>query len=453
MKQLSLETLSLEIQDIAFPEGFGVGRNRDFVCFVPGGLPGDVVRVEMVRKNRRFGYAKIVEVERESPFRVAPACPHAGECGGCLFQNLRYEKQLELKQNYLLHTLRRIGNVPIESVQVEPIVPSVEKYYYRSKVELFFAERGQARLGFRERVSPLEPYTGRLVAVGQCPIFSRSLERLLPVFSEFAGRVGASASGRGTSGAVLKRLIVREAKWNGRLMVSLVVAGNGMAEIPWLLREIQKSLPEVASFWVIGDRKKEVLFGAPYLDEMFGHLTFRVYPQTFSQPNTRMAERLYRSITELCQATAGDRVLGLYCGTGPIEISLSPFARKIVGIDSDAGNITTAIENCRINRVRNCQFYRQTAEQASNLNVAGPFDLVVVDPPRAGLTTQALSFIQSLAAGRLVYVSCNPSTLARDLKRLREGRFVARRIIPFDFFPHGGHLETLVLLEKDRLAG
>src|SRR5664279_5315236 len=136
---------------------------------------------------------------------------------------------------------------------------------------------------------------------------------------------------------------------------------------------------------------------------MFGRRTFRVYPQTFSQPNTRTAEKLYESISGLCHATKSQRVLGLYCGTGPIEISLSPFAQKVVGVDSDAGNINTAIENCRINQVRNCQFYRQMAERASSLSISGSFDLIVVDPPRAGLTPEALRFIKGLAARRLIY--------------------------------------------------
>jgi 23S rRNA (uracil1939-C5)-methyltransferase len=440
--------LSLEILDIAFPQGFGVARHGDFVCFVPGGLPGDRVRVKMARENRRFGYAQILAIEEESPFRVAPVCPHAGACGGCAFQNLLYEKQLELKQNYLLQTLRRIGNIPLEDIKVEPIAPSVEQYYYRSKVELFFGQDGPMRVGFRERVSPFEPYSGKLIPIEQCPIFSRSLERVLPLFSEYAGRVQAGTRGKQTSRVTLRKLIVREAKWNKRLMVSLVVEGNDATELPWLLGQIESEVSEVASLWVISDRKKEVLLGTPYLEEMFGQRTFRVYPQTFSQPNTRTAEKLYDAISGLCQATKSERVLGLYCGTGPIEIALSPFARKIVGVDSDAGNIATAIENCRINQVRNCQFYRQTAERASALNISGPFDLIVVDPPRAGLTPEAVGFIKGLAARRLIYVSCNPSTLARDLKRLHEASYMPRRILPFDFFPHGAHLETLALLEK-----
>jgi 23S rRNA (uracil1939-C5)-methyltransferase len=447
-RSLSDAQLLLEIVDVAFPEGYGVAKRDDFVLFVPGGLPGDIVRAKIAREGKRFGFAQLLDFERESPFRTAAACPHFGVCGGCVFQNLAYEKQLELKQNYLLQTLHRIGNVALDPVEVAPIVPSVEQYFYRSKVELFFGKYGSASVGFRERVSPFEPYTGRLVSIERCPIFSESLERLLPLFTEYAGRVYAGAHAKQTKQVALKKLIVREAKWNKKLMVSLVVSGDDVTEVPWLLQEMQREVPEVASLWVITNRRKELLLGSPYLEEMLGRQTFRVYPQTFFQPNTRTAERLYESIAGLCVATASERILGLYSGAGPIEISLSPFARKIVGIDSDRENIAAAIENCRINQVRNCQFYRQTVEHASSLGILGPFDLIIVDPPRAGLTPEALSFIKGRGVPRLIYVSCNPSTLARDVKRLHEARYTPKKILPFDFFPHVAHLETLVLLES-----
>ncbi len=161
-----------------------------------------------------------------------------------------------------------------------------------------------------------------------------------------------------------------------------------------------------------------------------------------------MAEKLYQSIAGLCQTPGIERVLGLYCGVGPIEISLSPYVREIAAVDSERENIAAAVENCRINEVRNCRFHRQKAEQASGLFRSGSFDLLVIDPPRAGLTPEALRFVTGLGVPRLVYVSCNPSTLARDLKILAAAKCVPKKIVPFDFFPHGAHMETLVLLEK-----
>ena len=447
MKQFSADKLSLEIVDIAFPDGFGVAKTGDRVCFVPGALPGDIVRVRIARQSKRFCFAEMTDIEGRSPFRVDPLCPHAGTCGGCVFQGLQYEKQLELKQNYLLQTLRRIGNVPLETADVSPILPSVDHYYYRSKVELFFEAHGSA-IGFRERVSPFERYTGRLVPVRQCPIFSTTLERLLPLFSEYAGRIHAAGSRKNPGGAALKKLIVRETKRDKKVMLVLVVEGRTVTELPWLLRQLQNRVPEVASFWTAINGKRELLFGSTHIEEMLGSFRFRVYPQTFFQPNTHMAEKLYQAIAGLCQGPGIERVLGLYCGAGPIEISLSPYVREIAAVDSERENIAAAVENCRINEVRNCRFERQEAEQASALFSSGSFDLLVIDPPRGGLTPEALRFVIGLDAPRLVYVSCNPSTLARDLKILADAKSVPKKIVPFDFFPHGAHMETLVLLEK-----
>ncbi len=274
MKHPSADYLSLEIVDIAFPEGFGVARTGDRVCFVPGALPGDIVRARIARQSKRFCFAEMTAIERRSPFRVDPVCPHAGMCGGCAFQGLQYEKQLELKQNYLLQTLRRIGNVPLEATDVSPILPSVDQYYYRSKVELFFEAHGSA-IGFRERVSPFEQYTGRLVPIRQCPIFSTTLERLLPLFSEYAGRVHAAGSGNKPSGAALKKLIVREAKRDKKVMLILVVEGHNVAELPWLLKELENRVPEVASLWTVTNRKRELLSGSAHIEEMIGPFKFK----------------------------------------------------------------------------------------------------------------------------------------------------------------------------------
>lgn len=448
MKQYSEEMRSLEIIDIAFPDGFGVAKQGELVWFVPGALPGDVVQAKMVRRSKRFGFAQLLSIERESPFRIEPVCAHTQHCGGCVFQDLQYEKQLELKQNYLVQTLRRIGNVALDRIEVPPILPSVEQYYYRSKVELFFGDSPAGAVGFRERVSPFEPYVGRLVEIRQCPIFSTVLERLLPLMAEYASRIHANARGRKENVAIPRKLVIREAKWNKRLMVSLVYQGNSILELPWLLTSLQREVPEIASLWTVANRKREILFGSPFLEEMIAGFKFRMDPETFFQPNAAMAGRLYESIGDVCRATGSQKVLGLYCGTGPIEISLSPFVREVVGIDSNQENIAAALENRRSNQVRNCRFYRQKAEQADRLGIADSFDLVIVDPPRAGLTGEALRFITGAAAPRLIYVSCNPSTLARDLKHLADRNFIPIKILPFDFFPHTAHLETLVLLEK-----
>ena len=240
---------------------------------------------------------------------------------------------------------------------------------------------------------------------------------------------------------------MREAKWNGQLMIGLVGRG-GLHHADLLVRSVCRAAPEVASICAVSNGSTRTVYGAAYLEEKLGLHAFRVYPETFFQPNTRTAEKLYESIVALCALTGQERVLGLYCGTGPIEISLAPFVREVVGVDSEADNISAAAENCEINNIRNCTFYRSAAEKVQTAGIREPFDVVVVDPPRSGLAPGVPQFIAAAGIPRCVYVSCNPSTLARDLKRLHEYGYEPARILSFDFFPHGAHVEALVLLEK-----
>ncbi len=441
--------LLLEIVDIAFPEGFGVAKQDDFVLFVPGGVPGDVVHARMLRRSKRFGFAQILDFEQESPFRTTPVCPHFGTCGGCAFQNLLYEKQLDLKENHLLQSLRRIGNVDLERVDVTPIVPSVERYFYRSKVELVFGQvGGRHTVGFRQRTSPFEPYRARVVPVEQCPIFSPALKGVIALITEYGQQAFSGVRGKRNKQDKLQSMIVREAKWNQKLMVCLVPSGGQVARHDWLVRRMEQEIPEVASLCAITHRGRQTLFGTAYLEESIGPYRFRVYPETFFQPNTRTAAKLYESIVNVCAPTGHERVLGLYCGTGPIEIFLSPFVRDVVGIDSERHNIAGAEENCAINDIRSCHFRLARAEEAETLGLSGPFELVIVDPPRTGLAQEAVQFISNTGAPRCVYVSCNPSTLARDMKRLAGEGYIPEKIIPFDFFPHSAHVEALAVLKR-----
>ncbi|MEO0249226.1 MAG: 23S rRNA (uracil(1939)-C(5))-methyltransferase RlmD [candidate division WOR-3 bacterium] len=444
--------LRLEITDISFPEGWGVARIEGFVFFVPGVVPGDRILARLIRKTSRYGYAEVLDLECESPLRTTPPCPHFGRCGGCVLQNLQYEKQVDLKERYLLQTLRRIGSVDLDNVETEMMVPSAAQYYYRSKVELFFEYRGdRVVLGFMERVSPLTPSRPRVIPIDTCAIFSKSMERLVPAVRAYAASLhnaGRTSGARQKKQGRLKRITLRESKWDGRLMACLKGSGEETGGLPQFVEAVRREVPEVASLHILSEGKGRCLYGTPYIEEQLDRFMFRIYPETFFQPNPGTALLLYRSIAKSAGATGRERVLGLYCGAGPIEIFLSPLVGEVVGIDSSRRNIEDAMENCRINDIHNCRFYCGKAEDMLAGSGLGRFDIVIVDPPRAGLAEKALGLAAAVGASRLVYVSCNPATLARDLKRLRQSGYIPRRIQPFDFFPHAAHLETFVLLER-----
>ncbi len=438
---------SAEISDIALPSSHGVTRLNDMVIFVPGAVPGDRVRLRVVRLNRRFAYGELVMIEEESRVRERPRCPFFGRCGGCDLQALSYEAQLKVKENHLVQVLRRVGGQDLEGVEVASIVPSVDTFFYRGKVEFSFGEAdGRVTLGLSERPSPLRPSKGRVVPVEGCFLFSPAAAEVLPVVHEWLRRTGLTAYNPLTGKGTLKRLVLREAKGTGEIMGHLVAA----SDISGLLGDLGELLPgavaQLRSFYVTGAATR-LLWGKPAIDELLAGFTFRIYPLSFFQPNPKTAGRLYERLIAVAGLTGGERVVGLYCGAGTIELILARHAKEVTGIDSSKENIAAAKENAGLNRSQNCLFLKDKAEKAARRFKARKVDLLVIDPPRAGLTREAVAAVREIRAERLAYISCNPSTLARDLLSLKE-IYKARQVVPFDFFPHTSHFEVLTMLER-----
>ncbi|MBA4418323.1 MAG: 23S rRNA (uracil(1939)-C(5))-methyltransferase RlmD [Syntrophus sp. (in: bacteria)] len=449
--------LSLEIVDIALPDGYGVGKKGTFVFFVHGAVVGDQVTIRVIKEDKRFSYGEIIEIEQPSPFRCEPQCPHFGPCGGCVLQHLTYEKQLEIKENNLRQTLGRIGGIDISSLDMMPIVPSPEQYFSRNKIELAFGkDKNHVTLGFRERVNPAEKYKGRVIPIQKCLIFSKAAETIIPLVLNFVKRHGLLPYDPLTKKGFLRHLVLREAKSTGDLMVILETTRGELPGMGDLWRALSEALPKVKSLYrVINTQSidtgryeaEEHLFGERSIEESIGNFRFNVYPQSFFQPNTKVAEMMYRTIIDLSEPDINDRVLGLYCGAGPIEIFFSSKVREVTGIDSNPSSIASARENCRLNGVENCTFIEGRLERFRERLPLNP-DILVIDPPRGGISKEGLTIIQGLKPEKIVYVSCNPSTLARDIRYLREHRYMPKRIASFDAFPHTTHLESVTIIEK-----
>ena len=447
---------SISIHDIAFPNNYGVGKIDGYVLFVPGALPGDRVKVEITHRGKRFGYGKIVSIEEPSRFRVGPGCPHFGLCGGCTLQNLDYNHQLTIKENYLHQTLKRLGNIDLNEIDISPITASPETSFYRSKIELAFGERdGQITLGLRERASPFQRYTAPVVPLRECRAFNPLIEKIIPVFADFAQVNRFIPYNPVTRQGFLRHLIIRQSKSTGDLMCTLETTKGVLPDMKQCWQTLTQEVPEVASFYsainngqtdVVRYEKTLHIAGKSFIEEKLGPFTFRIHPQSFFQPNVKAAEKLYEKIPDLLSLDKNGTMLGLYCGAGPIEIFLSPHVRKVIGIDSLPENITNAIENCQVNAVTNCSFHAMAVENILENSLIQKPDLLVIDPPRGGITPEALTVILGLGPTRIVYISCNPATLARDLTFFRERQYAIKKIAPFDFFPHASHLETVVCL-------
>ena len=455
IEEFKIPEIEVEVEDIAFPNSFAVGKKENFVIFIPGATYKDRVKVRIKRGKRNFSYGEVVEILKPSPFRTNPVCPHFGKCGGCCFQNLKYEKQLELKFNYIVKTLEKIGEIDIKKVDIQPIIPSPDIYYYRNKMEFAFGGKEEIYTGLRERNSPFEKYRWNVVPVEKCLIFSPLYEKISPLIIEFAKKTSLPSYDPYTKKGYFRHLILREGKNTKEAMAILVTKSGKDLNFTSLIEKINDIAPEIRSFyWVENDQLSDVvsferkhhIFGKSSIEEKINNFTFKISPSSFFQPNSKGTEILYSKIQENIEE--GKRILGLYCGTGTIEVSVSGKSKEVVGIDSEEVNISVAYENCKRNNVNKCKFYCGRVEKILGRENIGNFDTVIVDPPRSGLTTKALRKIVKMEIPEFIYVSCNVSTFSRDINLLKENGYKLEKLYPFDLFPHTPHMEVLGILKK-----
>ncbi|HOL22449.1 MAG TPA: 23S rRNA (uracil(1939)-C(5))-methyltransferase RlmD [bacterium] len=448
----------IEIVDMAFPKNWAVGRSGGMVIFVPDAVYGDKVRVFITERKKNFAYGKVIKIIQPSPYRVEPLCKHFGLCGGCVLQNLRYENQLELKSMYLLNTIRKIaGKDVLDGVEVLPIIPSPDIFFYRNKMEFAFgSEKNRIFLGLRKRGDASGGYHKNTVPLSECSIFSEVVKKIFPVVSEFAERTGLGVYNPYTGEGFFRHLVIREGKNTGELMVILVTKSG---EIPDMTKLMDKLPLNVKSLWwvennrisdVVAFERKHHLYGDACIEEKMGEMKFRIAPQSFFQPNTKASEVLYSKIREDLEDSGVNNLLGLYCGSGVMEIYLSSSVKKVTGIDIEPSNIATAEENCRINNIKNCHFYQCSVEDMvkRHRDTVKDVDAIIVDPPRAGLSKKAMKNVTGIGSKKIIYVSCNVSAFARDTAGLREYGYFLEKLYCVDFFPHTTHLESMGVFGK-----
>ena len=449
--------LSVKIEDLAFPENAGVASADGRKLLIPGAVTGETVRVQVIGERGAARVAEVIRIESPAPGRAEPRCRHFGTCGGCLFQNIDYGAQLELKERHLRRTLEEAG-MGKDVGAVKPITPSPDLYAYRNKMEFAFGEKfGALALGLREKVTARRQTYRRTLPLEECPIFGPVVDRVFPVFVDFAREKGLEGFEPATRKGELRHLVLRQGKRTGELMAVLVTVEAPDIDLSLLAGRLMAAAPELRSFVHVTNKRgsdivehemTRIVAGAPFIEEKLAGLVFRIYPQTFFQTNTAGAELVYRRIREEAPLARDSRVLGLYCGSGAIELSLAGAVGKVRGVDSSAANIAAAVENALVNRIENAEFVPGTVEGLVGGPLREPADVVVVDPPRVGLTGKALRRVLSAGAGTVVYVSCNPASLARDLRGFRDGGYRVASLSPFDLFPHTPHLETLALLDR-----
>jgi 23S rRNA (uracil1939-C5)-methyltransferase len=443
--------VELRVDSLAYG-GNGVARLNGFVVFVRRGLPGDTVRARVTKVKRGFAEAVTEQVVSPGRNRVEAPCAHFPECGGCRFQDLAYEEQAAQKDAQVRDALVRLGG--FREPPLEPILPAASRFHYRNKLEYSFTgtEDGVG-LGFHR--------AGRwdeVLDVERCWLTTDVGNAIRNAVREWAREERLEPYDQDTQSGYLRHLVVREGRNTGQVLVQLVTAPGERFDTGYFC-DVLRRFPEVRSIhWSVNDSPAEVtnlpttlLWGEEAIEEELAGLRFRIRPNAFLQTNTEMAERLYALAREYAGLTGRETVYDLYCGTGTIGLTLARDALTVWGVEISEESVACAIENAELNAIGNAAFFAGNVGQSLEelAERAGPPDVIVVDPPRAGLAGKALRRTGRLAAPRIVYVSCNPTTLASDLKVLRDDwGYTLARARPVDMFPHTPHVECVALVER-----
>jgi 23S rRNA (uracil1939-C5)-methyltransferase len=440
------QELDLRVDALAYG-GNGVARLDGYVVFVAGGVPGDRVRAVVTKRKRGYAEARAVEVLEPSPERIAPEAPgHPGTP----WQVLPYERQLAVKAQQVDDALRRIGR--LDGFELEPIVPADDQWRYRNKLEYSFGagEDGTLVCGFHKPGSWEE-----IVGVEDDRLASEQVNAMRRRVVEWCRAEGLGAYDRRAQSGLLRNLVIREGRRTGDLQVRLVTGADargfdddGFAAVVQGAGAFWTRMHDVGETTMGGET--DHLGGAPQLREELAGREFRISPEAFFQTNTEMAERLYGLAGEYAALKGYERVYDLYCGMGTIGLTLAPRAGEVWGLEVVEPAIADAIANAKRNDVTNARFFAGDVRLALRelVEQAGRPDVLVLDPPRAGLSQKVVRRVIETAPKRIVYVSCNPTTLAPNAAQLAEAGWTLTRVRPVDMFPQTHHIECVALLEQ-----
>lgn len=455
----------IEITDVA-AEGKSIAKVNDMVVFVPFGAPGDIADIKIDRKKRNYAEGHIERTVTPSPLRVEPRCCHFTLCGGCRWQHLPYGFQLECKQRQVKDALERIAKVDIP--EITPIKGSADIWEYRNKMEYTFSNKSwltfeQLRSGeeFPDRDAAGFHIPGafdKVLDIKRCYLQDDFSNRLRLFIKDYGKKNGYTFYDLKEQHGLLRTLMVRMAS-TGQIMAVMSFGEDDRERINALMEAVRGEFPEITSLLyvvntkandTIGDLEIETFSGSPFIEEEMEGLKFRVGPKSFYQTNSRQALELYRVARDFAELAGDELVYDLYTGTGTIACFVARNARKVVGVEYVPEAIEDAKVNARINSLDNTVFYAGDMKDVLNAEFIrrnGRPDVMIVDPPRAGMHDDVIKVILDAAPHRIVYVSCNPATQARDLALLGVG-YKVDAVQPVDMFPHTHHVENVVKLTR-----
>lgn len=463
--------VDLEIESLAFG-GRGIARINGFVIFVEGALPGQTVRAKIIKKRKAHAEARTSTVLQSSPLEQEPRCPHFFECGGCRFQHLDYAAQLEYKHQQVVDSLERLGG--FTAPEVAEILPSPDAFYYRNKMEFSFGRQRwltQNEIEQDEIIKPKDFALGlhvkgrfdKILDLDACFLQSPLSADILNETKTFVHESGVPAYSTADHSGFWRHLVIREGKNTGETMVNIVTARIKKFEAVTnqLAAQLMATFPSITTIvHTINSKKAQVAFGDEVrvlsgpgtIQEKIGEHVFRISAHSFFQTNTKGAEMLYRKVADFADLQGDETIFDLYSGAGTISIFLANKAKNVVGFEVVEDAVADAQANCDLNKITNCTFVAGDLKETLKAESTGSPDVIVIDPPRAGMHGDVLATVLELNPQKIVYVSCNPTTFSRDARVLCQSQYQLQAVQPVDMFPMTPHIETVSLLTKKSLT-
>ncbi len=428
-------------------DGRGVGRVNGMAVFVPYVIAGETVRVLLIKLAKTYAVGKLIEVIKPSPYRVRPECPVFYKCGGCALMHMSYEKELEFKRNKVKDCIERIGG--FKNFEPNDIIPSPKSERYRNKSQFPVTPEG---------IGMFAVHSHRLVESDDCLIAGENCRSVIRAVKYWMKSRGISAYDEQSGKGLVRHVCLRQA--DSGTVVTIVTSKDELPGSDALVDELKNACPDLAGLTqninskktnVILGSENKTIYGSPYLIDNIGYVKFRISPMSFYQVNRAQTERLYSIAEEFADLKGHETLLDMYCGIGTIGQFMSRGAKKIIGVEYTPQAVADARENAGLNNIKNAEYYCGKAElviQDIIKRGARP-DIAVLDPPRKGCDIKLLNALSEIPTlKKIVYISCKPSTLARDMKVLNDLGFIPKKAVPVDMFPRTPHVETVVLMSR-----
>ncbi len=455
------DIVQLTIEDLG-SSGEGIGKADGYTLFVKDALIGDVIEAKVTKVKKNYGYARLERVLTPSPDRVTPKCPLARRCGGCQIQEMAYPRQLIYKEDKVRENLLRIGEVPEDVLTSagEPIVgmtPDDPGFDVQADAPYRYRNKAQFPVGYDREGHPVAGFfagrTHSIIPVTDCLLQPEIDARIMQIILAYMEEFQVPAYDEKTHMGLVRHVLIRSGFATGEIQVCLVINGKKLPHPEVLVKRL-RDLTGMVSITLCPNEKQtnvilgdtfEILWGQHFLTDRIGGMQFQISPLSFYQVNPVQTEKMYRQIRAYAALTGQETVWDLYCGIGTISLFLAPCVKEVKGVEVIPQAVRDARENARINGIENADFYEGRAE---DVHLTGHPDVIVVDPPRKGLEPALIETMVGLAPERIVYVSCDSATLARDVRQFRTQGYEIQKYRPFDCFCHTVHVETVLLMTR-----